>query len=439
MSHKSIDRVVYRVALAATLGSTLRHLAALLWVVGVLCLLMRLWHSFSPEVFALLLIAPLTGLLAARGRFIDRRIAAAWLDKMAGGTGRIVTAFERGDEGEGGSATPRMRLGKALMWNLPAAAFLALVLLVPISRAETPPSATESAVEQLQEQLEVLEDIAQLPPEELEELKDNLEDLESQGDEPTESAFEAIDSLEEQLGQLAEELAESSERAQEAMKKAQDAEEPGEAQKAIANALEKLADSGLSKELDKAMEQALGAEGSEALREAMESGDGEAIQEALSQLSPEQLGELAQALSEALDNKMKRLSDAGLTEPGEGEGEACKAADMQAGNCIPGEGDGDGEPGQGGVNRGRGDAELTWGEEPPNHDDKFKSELLPTGELPDLRNSELIGEQWVDPEADAQAQAGGGADVDQSYGEAAWDRDLSPRHRDAVGEFFEPE
>ena len=92
---RSIEKVVYRVALAATLDSTLRHLAALLWVVGLLCLLMRLKHSFHPELFGLLLLAPLTGLLAARGRFIDKRVSAAWLDKVSVGTGRIGTAFER--------------------------------------------------------------------------------------------------------------------------------------------------------------------------------------------------------------------------------------------------------------------------------------------------------------------------------------------------------
>jgi hypothetical protein len=447
---KKIDKVVYRVALAATLGSTLRHLAALLWAVGVLCLLSRLWHSFQPELFLLLLLAPLTGLLAARGRFIDRRVAAAWLDKMAGGSGKIVTAFEQGEAVEGPSTTPRMRLGSAMLWNLPAMAFVALALLVPISRPDDPPSPTEAAVERLEDQLETLENIAELNEEQLEELQENLEDLESSEDAPTEAAFEAIDSLEEQLQELAEELADSSERAQEAMQEAQNAESPSESQKAMAEALEQLAESGLAKELDKQMMEALGAEGSEALREAMESGDGDAIEQAMSELTPEQLGQLAEAVTEALQNKMEKLAASGLTEPGEGQGEKCTVADAQAGHCVPGQGEGEGEgegegdgdgdgDGSGGVSRGGGASDLTWGDEPPNHDELFNSELLPTSELPDLKNSELIGEQWVDPEAAAIAQGGGGADVDQSYGEAAWDRDLSPRHRDAVGTFFEPE
>jgi hypothetical protein len=218
----------------------------------------------------------------------------------------------------------------------------------------------------------------------------------------------------------------------------------------MAEALEQLAESGLAKELDKQMMEALGAEGSEALREAMESGDGDAIEQAMSELTPEQLGQLAEAVTEALQNKMEKLAASGLTEPGEGQGEKCTVADAQAGHCVPGQGEGEGEgegegdgdgdgDGSGGVSRGGGASDLTWGDEPPNHDELFNSELLPTSELPDLKNSELIGEQWVDPEAAAIAQGGGGADVDQSYGEAAWDRDLSPRHRDAVGTFFEPE
>jgi len=438
VSHKKIDRVVYRVALATTMGSTLRHLATLLWVVGVLCLLMRLWHNFSPEVFGLLLIAPLSGLLVARRRFIDRRIAASWLDKVSGGSGRIVTAFEQGTETLGGpDATPRLRLGRALLWNLPAAAFLALAMLVPISRAETPPNATQAAIERLEEQLEVLEEVAELDEEEIEEIEENLEDLADNSQEPTESAFEAIDSLEEQLGQLAQELAETSEETQQAMQRAQEAEQPEEAQKAMGKALELLAKSGLLKEMDDALLEALGAESAEKLGEAMESGDAEALEQAISQLSPEELGKLAEALGEALQNKMERLAEAGLTEPGEGESQECRIADLQAGRCIPGEGTG--EPGEGGINRGPGEAELTWGEELPDHDAKFKSELLPPGQTPDLDHSELLGERWTDPEADARGEAGGGANVDQSYGDAAWDRELSPRHRDAVGTFFEPD
>ncbi len=438
MSKQKIDRVVTRVALATTLGSTLRHLATLLWVVGVLCLLMRLWHSFSADVFGLLLIAPLTGLLVARRRFIDRRIAASWLDKVSGGSGRVVTAFEQGVETtEGPSATPRLRLGRAVLWNLPPAAFLALALLVPISRAEPPPNATQTAVEQLEEQLEVLEEVAELDPEILEEIEENLEDLAGNSEEPTESAFEAIDSLEEQLGQLAEELAKNSEESQQAMQRAQEEATPEEAQKAMSEALELLAKSGLLKEMDDAMLDALGTESAEQLGEAMESGDAEAMEQALSGLSPEELGKLAEALGEALQNKMERLAEAGLTEPGQGESQECRIADLQAGTCIPGE---EGEkPGQGGPGDGEGETDLTWGEELPDHDAKFKSELLPPGENPDLKHSELLGERWTDPEADAHAEGGGGAQVDQSYGDAAWDRELSPRHRDAVGTFFEPD
>src|SRR5262245_53081324 len=40
--------------------------------------------------------------------------------------------------------------------------------------------------------------------------------------------------------------------------------------------------------------------------------------------------------------------------------------------------DGDGDPGRGGVNRGRADAELTWGKETQPYD-KFKSQALPPG------------------------------------------------------------
>ena len=437
MRQRSIEKVVYRVALAATLGSTLRHAAALLWVVGVLTLLTRLRHDFQPELFGLLLLAPLTGLLAARGRFIDKRVAAAWLDKAAGGTGTIVTAFERGAAPDAPDVTPRMRLGKAALWTLPAIAFVAVALFVPIRQPDEPPSPTEHAVETLEEQLETLNEVADLEEETLEELRENLDDLQSGEDTPTEAAFEAIDRMEEELQRLAEELADSSERAQEAMQEAQQAQAPEEAQQKMAEALQRLAESGLTKELSEALEDALGAEAAQQLQEALASGDPDALQQAMKGMSPEQMGQMAEALTEALQSKMEQLASSGLLQPGEGQSQACSISDAQAGHCVPGEGEGEG--GRGGNSPGGGGAELTWGEEPPNHDELFQSELLKASDIPDLANSELIGEQYIAPEADAQAQAGGDADVAQSFGEAAWDRDLSPRHRDAVGTFFEPD
>ena len=437
MRQRSIEKVVYRVALAATLGSTLRHAATLLWVVGVLTLLTRLRHDFQPEIFGLLLLAPLTGLLFARGRFIDKRVAAAWLDKMAGGTGTIVTAFERGAAADAPNVTPRMRLGKAALWTLPAIAFVAIALFVPISQPDEPPSPTEHAVENLEEQLETLDEVAELDEDKLEELQENLEDLHSSEDTPTEAAFEAIDSMEEELQRLAEELADSSERAQEAMQEAQEAQAPEEAKEKMAEALQQLSESGLTKELSEALEEALGEEAAQQLQQALESGDPEALQQAMEGMSPEQMGQMAEALTEALQSKMEQLASSGLIEPGQGQPQECSISDAQAGHCVPGEGDG--APGKGGPSPGGGGADLTWGEEPPNHDELFQSELLQASEIPDLANSELIGEQYTAPEADARAQAGGDADVAQSFGEAAWDRDLSPRHRDAVGTFFEPD
>ena len=98
--------------------------------------------------------------------------------------------------------------------------------------------------------------------------------------------------------------------------------------------------------------------------------------------------------------------------------------------------DGDGEPGRGGVNRGRGDAELTWGKETALFD-KFKATPLPPGAArsPDdwAPIVELPGAPQASPELSASAAARQYADV---VGQGAWRRALAPRHQSAVKKYF---
>lgn len=94
------------------------------------------------------------------------------------------------------------------------------------------------------------------------------------------------------------------------------------------------------------------------------------------------------------------------------------------------------QPGSGGVNRGRGDAEMTWGEESEGATDKFPLQVLPPAALEDLQNSGLLGVGRGSPTAEPNAEAAGNAAVSGSVGKAAWRRRLSPSHRQAVKTFF---
>ena len=96
-------------------------------------------------------------------------------------------------------------------------------------------------------------------------------------------------------------------------------------------------------------------------------------------------------------------------------------------------------PGSGGVNRGRGDAELTWGEESEGDTRQFELQVLPSAELEDLTSSGLLGVGRGAPTVEPKAEGAGSAGTTQSTGKAAWRRRLSPSHRRAVRTFFSKE
>jgi hypothetical protein len=90
----------------------------------------------------------------------------------------------------------------------------------------------------------------------------------------------------------------------------------------------------------------------------------------------------------------------------------------------------------GGVNRGRGDAELIWGEESAGRTSDFEAKLLRPSRFDDPESSLLIGVGSADPKVDAVEEGAGLAEVEASTGSSAWRRRLSPHHRRAVGSFF---
>ncbi len=84
--------------------------------------------------------------------------------------------------------------------------------------------------------------------------------------------------------------------------------------------------------------------------------------------------------------------------------------------------------------RGGGPTGLAWGDEA--NGGRFESNLLPGGKFSDYEHSAPLGESVDVPEVAPVGESAGLVDVQGSTGEAAWRRRLSPRHRDAVREFF---
>jgi hypothetical protein len=95
--------------------------------------------------------------------------------------------------------------------------------------------------------------------------------------------------------------------------------------------------------------------------------------------------------------------------------------------------------GSGGVSRGRGDAEMTWGAEAQGDTSRFEAKSLPDAQYRDADHSAVIGVGASAPTVEPVAEAGGDADVGLSTGRAAWKRRLAPHHREAVKTFFTPE
>jgi hypothetical protein len=95
-----------------------------------------------------------------------------------------------------------------------------------------------------------------------------------------------------------------------------------------------------------------------------------------------------------------------------------------------------GNPGIGGVSRGRADAEMTWGRESAGDTERFEAKSLPSAQYPDSEHSAVLGIGAASPEVDPTAEGAGLANVTTSTGKAAWERRLAPHHRDAVKTFF---
>ena len=146
--------------------------------------------------------------------------------------------------------------------------------------------------------------------------------------------------------------------------------------------------------------------------------------------------ELLDELREFLDDENRKLADlrkkcSGCRGgPGEGEDEDGE------GNC---QGNMSGNrPGRGGVTRGRGDAELTWGDESDKQGTKFKEVVLPQG-MPDDPKDDIVAIQKSAPteEPGGDAPRSARRSDEAAAGQATWNRKLNPRHRNAVRKYFD--
>jgi hypothetical protein len=389
------------------------------------------WLWVAPFV----MIIPAAAIVASRA-FRDSEILAL-ADSLSGGHGALLTLAETGDrawasvvERISNLPMPRLEPWRRLKWLLPSAVFLAAALAVP---QRAPVSSAEGAIareiaKDLETTLATLKQQELVTPTEEKKLEEEIERIRKGAmDRVDASSWEAADSLREKMAAAVSEKRDALKWAQESLLRyaeaARGGAEPTEAQvDELAKAIQKLAENGMLGELSPELEKLLGG------KNALSSGNFNVPADAASR------EKLMQALADTLANQNGRFGEAARLgrefshfDPSE--------FPLENGG-LPQDAE-NGLPGQGGVNRGRGDAELTWGAETQPFD-KFKAQALPKG---DTRNPDDWNPMVVLSGAPKAAPENGPAAAARDYaagtGQAAWRRTLAPRHYSAVKNYFE--
>jgi hypothetical protein len=355
---------------------------------------------------------------------------AALADWLGGGKGMLLSLAERNDPAWADSALaqrastfalPRFRLGRASAALLAAFSFLTVALMVPqrVRTADTNPILAEQIAADLTAAVVELKQQALITPAEEQRLEEEITRIRESAEKRVDaSSWEAADALREQVVAGLSEKQDAVKWAQESLARyAAAARAGGSGQSNAAQAAE------LMKALEKLAQSGLLGGASPELLQALKDGTLPTDAAALRDLMASMAGQLADA-----DGRF-----AGLGKLGKEFGRFDPAEFPLGTDPAP---DGDGTPGRGGVNRGRADADLTWGQETQRYD-KFKSQALPPGAP---RSPDDWAPVVVLPGAPQEAATLGAQSAAREYaaaaGQAAWRRSLAPRHLDAVKKYF---
>lgn len=330
---------------------------------------------------------------------------------------------------------------------LTAILFLALAVLLPqrVVRPSDPLSLNVGGiVADLYARIDVLEEEDVLEAEAADALREKLDGLDgaSSAWDPA-NTWAALDHLAEGLADRA------GEAAQEAVAQLEGLGEAAAEAEALADVVERSGEgSGLTQAMAALAERLAN---DDLLRAAAGAGGGPEPTDSLLQdgtLSAAELGALAKVLQgrqAALSGRVGRLCDAGLIggdwllqceNAREADGEALAA--FLAEHGLAAEDLASGIPGRGGVDRGRGDAPMTWSSGTSEEGVDFREETLPAASLAALRDSELVGVSLGAPRQDENAPAGvhGALSHATAGGGAGVAHRVLPRHRRAVSRFF---
>ena len=453
---QSIRRFMRELALLLAFKQSLAFITIWCFVWGVAALVLRaasatprkplLWGAMG------IAIAIGAGAALARKQLPSRGSVRALLDNR-NDCGGLLMADADADLGAWRMpeiALPRLRWRKARAFGLLAAsfAFVAISLLAPVRFATinaARPMDVSREVENLAAQIEALKEAQVIEEAKAEALEQKLDQLgqEASGEDPAKT-WEALDHLNDAVEKAAKEAAESANARQERLTRAE----------ALAEGLMAGADQLDSKTMTEAM-RTLG----EMMRGAMKENEALAgdlspeTQEAIKSgsLKPEQLKDISKALGRgksSLNQKLSKLKKSGMINPGSLKGGAqanhrdnsglAKFLKENAEKVSVDEALLQWCEGKGGVDRGRGDAAMTWTDGASEKDAKFKEKLLPPSSVAGLKDSQLVGLSASAPTVDTSGVAAHGAlNNTASGGGSAYTQTILPRHRGAVKRYFD--
>ncbi len=414
-----------------------RWITGALLAAGCAAVVCRLFVPSASPYLPWLFAAPLLTILPAW--FVSTRRSyrgaevLALADAMTGGDGLILTLSERpGDEWRHAAqitraerlVLPRLRPWRRLASAAPALAFLVVAVLLP-QRVPAFSSAAMAGVmtTELSSALAQLQAKELVTPEEEKRLEEEIERVrEAARQRMDASAWEAADAVKEKLAATAAGKQDAAQWAQDAM---------AAYAAAVAGGLDPASDAAagpraeLSRALDALAKSGLLAGAPANLQTMLGAGSKLPVDAAA-------LEQLAASFGEYLGNVRATLARLRSAEgmPGRFDPSEFEAAASREGSG--------GVPGRGGVNRGRADAEMTWGKE-SEPADRFKAQALPPGFVrsPDdwAPIVSMPGAPNVAPESNGRSVARVYGD---EVGQAAWRRTLAPRHQSAVKKYFQP-
>jgi hypothetical protein len=323
--------------------------------------------------------------------------------------------------------------------------FAAGTALIPAREAKTEPvklnHAARQATQQLQEMLTALDELQVLEEEEQKQVDEAVQKLveESQHAPLTHEKWETVDALRQRLRLRLEDASAGIEKAREAagrLAAALGGDAPPLSPEQTAQLEEDLLET-LRKLEEKSPQAGAGKTGTPNAKQR------EQLQRLLQRgklpTDPAERQKLLDDLKEHLDQEFDKLDEA-RKKCNQGKCPKCGSGQCQGADgeheCDQCQGQGS-RPGNGGVTRGRGDAELTYGEENDPAGTKFKETVLPPGALEQAKD-EVLGVRLTAPQenvADSAPRAGSRAQ-DPTAGRETWNRPLAPRHRQVVRGYF---